>query len=344
MNRYYLNIFLMIVLSFLISAILMPLMIKLAKHIGAMDIPRDDRRVHNKPMPKIGGLGIFLAFLISYMLFGNNSVRFNSILIGAFFIILTGLIDDINSIKSYQKFIGQVAAALTVILYGNILLEYISVFGYTLHFGLWAYPITLIFILACINIINLIDGLDGLSSGISSIFFLTITIISIIQNRFGTLEITLSILMLGSCLGFLKYNFYPAKIFAGDAGAMFMGYMIAVISLLGFKGALLTSLAVPLLVLAVPILDTAFAIIRRIIRRQAIYEADKDHFHHQFLKMNFSHRNTVLIIYLINIFFSLVSILMLVRHRELGLIMYAIVFIALIWFVRHTSIIKRREK
>lgn len=341
--RYIINTGLIVIVTYLMSVFLQPVMIRVAKHIGAMDIPRDKRRIHKKPIAKLGGIGIFLAFIFAYMLFGTNSTRMNAILLGGFIIILTGLVDDINSIRSHQKLIGQIIAAAIIVFYGNILLQDVDAFGYTLHFGFWAYPITLVFIVACVNIINLIDGLDGLSAGISSIFYATITVISLIQFRFGTLELILALIMLGATLGFLTFNFNPAKIFAGDAGAMFMGYMIAIISLLGFKGALLTSLAVPLMVLAIPILDTAFAIIRRLIRRQPIFEADKDHLHHQFLKMHFSQRKTVLIIYAINILFSLASILMISNRRELGFIIYAVLIIMLIWFVKYTSIINKKE-
>lgn len=342
-NYYILNAAIIVVVTFCISALLMPLMIKIAHHIGAMDVPRDKRRVHKKPIPKLGGLGIFLAFLFAYMLFGVNSTRMNAILLGGIIIVLTGMIDDINPIKARQKLLGQILSALILIFYGNILLQYVDLFGYTLHFGIWAYPITLLFIVACVNMINLIDGLDGLSAGISSIFYLTIGIIAMTQLRFNTLELTITFIMLGASLGFLLFNFNPAKIFAGDAGAMFMGYMIAVISLLGFKGALLTSLGVPLLVLAIPILDTAFAIIRRIIRRQPIHSADKDHLHHQFLKKNFSQRRTVLTIYAINILFSTASILMFVKSRRIGFIIYLVLFLILIWLVKYTSIIVKKD-
>lgn len=342
-NRYILNSFLIVLVSFIFSAILMPFMIKISKHIGAMDVPKDKRRIHKKPMPKLGGLGMFGAFVFSYMLFGSNSTRMNAILLGGFVVILTGLIDDIKSIRSYQKLFGQIITALIIIFYGDILLQKIELLGYAMNFGVWAYPVTLFFIIGCINMINLIDGLDGLSGGVSAIFYLTIGTLSLIQLRFGTLELVLTFIMLGASLGFLLFNFYPAKIFAGDAGAMFMGYMIAIIALLGFKGAMLSSVAVPLVVLAVPILDTAFAIIRRIVRRQPIFEADKDHLHHQLLKRQFSQRRTVLTIYAINILFSLASIFMFVKNKKLGFIVYLVLFVILVWLIRQTSIIFPKE-
>lgn len=341
-TEYLIRVILIVATTFSISALLMPYIIKIAHHIGALDIPRNeqgDRHIHKKVTPKFGGMCIFISFLIGYMLFGVHSVKMNAILIGSFFIILTGMIDDINSLSPKQQFLGQTVAALVIIFYGDITLSHITAFGFDIQFGILAYPITLFFILGCINVIRLIDGLDGLSGGISSIFFLTIGIISFLQQRFGTLEITLTFIMLGSTLGFLLHNFNPAKTFAGETGATFMGFIIAVISLLGFKGALLTSVLVPLLILAIPILDTTFAIIRRVIKHKPISEGDKDHMHHQFLKMNFSQRKTVLLIYGINILFSIAAIIYTIKNPKLGIIIYIILFCMVAWFAFHTSII-----
>lgn len=341
-TEYLIRVILIVATTFSISALLMPYIIKIAHHIGALDIPRNeqgDRHIHKKVTPKFGGMCIFISFLIGYMLFGVHSVKMNAILIGSFFIILTGMIDDINSLTAKQQFLGQTIAALVIIFYGDITLSHITAFGFDIQFGILAYPITLFFILGCINVIRLIDGLDGLSGGISSIFFLTIGIISFLQQRFGTLEITLTFIMLGSTLGFLLHNFNPAKTFAGETGATFMGFIIAIISLLGFKGALLTSVIVPLLILAIPILDTTFAIVRRLIKHKPISEGDKDHMHHQFLKMNFSQRKTVLIIYAINILFSIAAIIYTIKNPKLGIIIYIILFCMVAWFAFHTSII-----
>ena len=282
-TNYLLRIIAIVITTFSISALIMPYIIKIAHHIGALDIPRSDqgnRHIHKKITPKFGGMGIFISFLIGYMLFGVHSLQMNAILIGSFFIILTGIADDIKSLSAKEQLIGQTIAALVIIFYGGMTLSNITAFGFNFEFGIFAYPITLVFILGCINIIRLIDGLDGLSGGISSIFFLTIGVISFLQQRFGTLEITLTFIMLGSTLGFLFHNFHPAKTFAGETGATFMGFIIAVISLLGFKGALLTSVLVPLLILAIPILDTLCAIIRRALKKQPIYMPDKEHLHH----------------------------------------------------------------
>jgi len=329
-----------------------PFVKRIAKHIGAIDIP-NERKVHKNPIPRLGGLGIYAGFLLGYMLFGHPSLQMNSILIGSFIIIVTGLCDDVSPIKPLPKLIGQIAAACILVFYGNILLTDITVFGQYIEFGIFAYPITILFVVACTNVINLIDGLDGLSGGISSIFFLSTIVICFFQERFTGLEYTLALISLGSTLGFLFHNFNPARIFAGDSGAMFMGYIISVISLLGFKTTVMTSIFAPIAILAVPILDTLFAIIRRLINHKHIYDADKEHLHHQLLKMNFSHKMTVIIIYIITALFATASILYTLKDNEdvfIGRIIYIVLFIVVFIFVWKTDIlvkhqvIKKRKK
>ena len=330
-----------VLVTFAFSAIIMFLMKGIANHIGALDVPRTEeghRHIHKKITPKLGALGIFLAFLFGYMLFGEQSVRMNSILIGSFIIILTGIIDDVRPIRASYKILGHLVAAMVIVFYGGILLNNITAFGFTFDFGILAYPITILFIIACTNIINLIDGLDGLSGGICTIFFITIAIIGFYQGRAGSLVMVLTLIMLGSTLGFLLHNFYPAKIFAGDC-VTFLGFIIAVITLLEFKGPALISFFVPVTILGIPILDTLFAIIRRLLKGQPPFKADKEHLHHQLLGMNFSQRTTVLIIYAINILFAAASIFYTLKDPIIGEILYIIIFIIVMWFVLHTTII-----
>ena len=330
-----------IITTLLIAAFSIPVVKKIAIHINALDIP-NERKVHKKPIPRLGGLGIFFAFLVGYMLFGQNTIRMNSILIGSFIIILTGMIDDIKPLDAKDKLIGQLLSAAIIAFYGEILLDNITAFGLNINFGYFAYPITIIFIVACMNIINLIDGLDGLAGGVSAIFFMTIIIICFFQGRTTGLEFTLALITLGSTLGFLVHNFYPAKIFAGDSGALFLGFIIAVISLLGFKATVLTSVFIPILTLGVPILDTFFAIIRRLLKHKKISDADKQHLHHQLLGMKFSHRNTVLIIYGVNILFATASIFYTLNEQidiyiRRGI--YLILLVLIFWFINKTNII-----
>ena len=293
----------MIVIPFLFVLAITPFIKRVAKHIGAMDIP-NERKVHKVPIPRLGGLGIYMGFILGYILFGTMSLKMNAILIGSFIIIVTGIVDDINPIPAKIKFLFQIIAASVVAFYGNILLSDLSAFGFYIEFGIFSYPITILFIVSIINCINLIDGLDGLAAGLSSIYFITIGIVIVgWMHTFG-LDAVITFVMLGSTLGFLCHNFNPAKIFMGDSGSMFLGYMIAVIALLGFKNVTLTTLLVPICLLAIPIMDTLFAIIRRVINKKPIGEPDKKHLHHQLLNLNISHRNTVLIIYFVDILFA----------------------------------------
>jgi UDP-GlcNAc:undecaprenyl-phosphate/decaprenyl-phosphate GlcNAc-1-phosphate transferase len=332
-----LEIVTMVFTTFLFVFLITPYIIRTAKHIGAVDIP-DDRKIHKKPMPRIGGLGIFFGFLFGYILFGTPSITINSILIGSFIIVITGVIDDIKPLRASTKFIGQLASALVIVFYGGLLISNISAFGLSLDFGYFAYPFTIFFILGCINSINLIDGLDGLASGISSIYFLTIGIITYIKISRG-LDMTITFIMLGATLGFLMHNFNPATIFLGDSGSMLLGFMISVIALLGFKSVTLTSLFIPLVLLAIPILDTLFAILRRLLKGESISKPDKFHIHHQFLNRNFSPKVTVLIIYLINFLFAIATIIYVTNGRELGYLIYAVLFMIVTLFILKTNVV-----
>lgn len=333
----YLSIVSMIMIPFLFVAFLIPFVKKVAFHVGAMDIP-DARKVHKVPMPRLGGLGIYGGFLLGYMIFGEHTATMNSILIGSFILLITGIMDDIKPIPAKVKFTFQTVAALIVVFYGNLLLSDVSFFGVHIDFWYFAYPITLLFILGCINCMNFIDGLDGLASGISSIFFLTIGIIAIFQGR-SDLSYVLTFIMLGSTLGFLIHNFNPARIFMGDSGSMFLGFIISVITLLGFKSLITSSIIIPLCILIVPILDTFCAIVRRKLKGESIDTPDKCHIHHQFLKRIKSVKATVLIIYLITALFSLASVIWLLYSQVVGYIIYGALMIILIIFVFKTDIL-----
>ena len=334
----------MTIVPFLFVLVIIPFVKKVAEHVGAMDIP-NGRKVHTVPMPRLGGLGIYMGFLLGYILFGEMSLRMNAILIGSIIIIITGIVDDINPTPAKIKFLFQVIAAMVVAIYGDILLRDLSAFGFYINFGILSYPITILFIVAVINCINLIDGLDGLAAGLSAIYFATIGIVIVgWMHSFG-LDAMITFIMLGATLGFLCHNFNPAKIFMGDSGSMFLGYIIAVIALLGFKNVTLTTLLAPICLLAIPILDTSFAILRRIINKKPIDEPDKEHFHHQLLnKLHLSHRNTVLVIYLIDLLFAGAMLVYVLVDNTIGVIMYAILFIAILIFIMKTNIIFNHDK
>lgn len=333
----------MIVIPFLFVLAIIPFIKKVANHVGALDIP-NARKVHKIPIPRLGGLGIYMGFLLGYILFGSMSLRMNAILIGSFIIIITGIVDDIKPISAKYKFLFQIIAASVVAIYGKILLQDLSAFGFYINFGNFSYPITILFIVAIINCINLIDGLDGLAAGLSSIYFITIGIVIVGWKHTFGLDAIITFIMLGATLGFLCHNFNPAKIFMGDSGSMFLGYMIAVIALLGFKNVTLTTLLAPICLLAIPIMDTAFAILRRIINKKPISEPDKQHLHHQLLNLNLSHRNVVLVIYGLDILFAAAMLVYMLYDRTIGVILYSILFIIVLVFVMKSSIIVDRNK
>lgn len=336
------KILLIIAVTFASSVLITPLIRKLAFHINCVDKP-NKRRVNKVPMPTLGGLAIFISFIIGYMVFGDKSIEMIPVLIGGTIIIILGIADGINPIRARYKLLGQIAAALVVVIYGQMLITDINAFGYSINFGIFSYPLTVLFIVGMINAINLIDGLDGLASGISSIYFLTIGIIAMILNKIGGLDIKLSFIMLGATLGFLVHNFYPAKIYLGDTGSMFLGFIISVIALFGFKNVTLTSLIVPILIMGIPIFDTICAIIRRTINKKPIGEADKQHLHHQFLNMNYSHRTTVIIIYLMDLLFALASIIFVLKNRNLGIFIYVVIFVIVVWIITNTSILMNKN-
>lgn len=336
------NVFIIILTTFLTSLILTHLMIKISKNMNIMDIP-NERSVHKKPTPLLGGIAIFLSFLFGFILFGNQNPLMISILIASFLILLLGIFDDIKPIKARYKFVIHILVALIVVFYGGLKLTHVDIFSLSLNFK-WMSPyITILIIVGIINAVNLIDGLDGLCAGISSIYFLTIGVIALILNKFNGLDIILSFIMLGATLGFLVFNYPPAKIFMGDTGSTFLGLMISVIMLLGFKTVTLTSLLIPLVLLILPITDTLFAIIRRALNKKTIGQADKEHIHHQLLK-HLSTRKTILVIYVVDLIFSVVSIFYAIGKKKGMIIFYILLMFILLYLVFKTNVIFKKKE
>lgn len=336
------NVFIIILTTFLTSLILTHLMIKISKNMNIMDIP-NERSVHKKPTPLLGGIAIFLSFLFGFILFGNQNPLMISILIASFLILLLGIFDDIKPIKARYKFVIHILVALIVVFYGGLKLTHVDIFSLSLNFK-WMSPyITILIIVGIINAVNLIDGLDGLCAGISSIYFLTIGVIALILNKFNGLDIILSFIMLGATLGFLVFNYPPAKIFMGDTGSTFLGLMISVIMLLGFKTVTLTSLLIPLVLLILPITDTLFAIIRRALNKKPIGQADKEHIHHQLLK-HLSTRKTILVIYIVDLIFSVVSIFYAIGKKKEMIIFYILLMFILLYLVFKTNVIFKKKE
>ena len=337
------NIFLIVVVSFLFTLFLTPIVRWIAMKIGAMDKP-NKRKVQDVPIASMGGLAIFLTFLLSYMLFAPVTPQIVSIIIGAFIIVLTGIIDDISPLRAREKLIGQIVAALIVTIYGGIAIEHVQVFGNIISFGIFSYPLTILFIVAIMNAIDLADGLDGLAAGTTTIYFITTAIIGYIMADLSGLNVILCLILAGSCLGFLTYNFAPASIYMGDTGSLFLGYMISVIALVGFKTTTITSLIIPIVMLFVPILDTLLAMERRLLKGQSVGDADREHLHHQLLKKTKSVTKTVLIMYVINGLFSVVSIMYALGHKRISIILYAILLLLFLVLVLTTDVLFEHKK
>jgi UDP-GlcNAc:undecaprenyl-phosphate GlcNAc-1-phosphate transferase len=304
----YIQALLAFFVSLITTIIVTPMVIKLAIKMGAVDKP-NARKVHSKLMPRLGGLAIFIGVIAGYFAGGLHNEKVTAISVGAILIVVIGILDDKYELSAKVKFLGQIIVASLIVASGLtvdlLTIPYIGDF----ELGFWSYPITIFWIVAITNAINLIDGLDGLSAGISAIGIATIAIMAGMNGK--ALIFMISIILLGSIMGFLFYNFHPAKIFMGDTGALFLGYSISILSLLGlYKSVTLFSFLVPIIILGVPIFDTTFAIIRRIVNKKPISAPDKSHLHHRLLALGFSHRNTVLAIYMFGILFSISALLL----------------------------------
>ncbi|RIJ65038.1 undecaprenyl/decaprenyl-phosphate alpha-N-acetylglucosaminyl 1-phosphate transferase [Rummeliibacillus sp. TYF005] len=298
--------YLALVVAFVASILLTPLVKRLAFRIGAVDKP-NYRKVHDHVMPRLGGLAIFLAFLIGIVVAQPMDKSMIAILIGGFVIIVTGVLDDMLEISPKAKLIGQTVAAAIVIFFGGVQIDFINLpFDGKLDFGYLSIPLTLIWIIGITNAINLIDGLDGLAAGVSTIALITLAAMAFIMGNVFVL--VMALILAASTCGFLFYNFHPAKIFMGDTGALFLGFMISVLALLGFKNVTFVSLVVPIVMLGVPISDTFFAIVRRLLNKQPPFSPDKSHLHHRLMSIGFTHRQTVLLIYGIAAMFGLAAI------------------------------------
>ena len=289
------------VVAFVVAFATTPFAKAFAIHFDAVDRP-EARRINKKTIPRMGGLAIFYGFIVSVLAFCDIDRSVSGIILGALIIVAVGIIDDIKQLSAKIKLPFQILAAVVLCLHGvtiNFITapEFISPSG-ILPLGVWSYPVTVIWIVGVTNAVNLIDGLDGLAAGLSSIASMSLFCIALIVGDFSVAIITAA--LAGACFGFLPYNFNPAKIFMGDTGSTFLGFILASVSILGvFKGYAVISFAVPFLVLGLPLFDTGAAIVRRIKNKKPIMEPDKEHLHHKLLAMGFSQKRTVLILYVI---------------------------------------------
>lgn len=292
--------------SGLLTYALTPPVRVLAFLIGAVDVPMDDRRMHIKPTPRIGGLAIFCGFAVSSLVFANVDRQLGAVLAGGMVVIVLGIIDDVYRLKAWIKFLVQIFAA-GIAVYMGVIIDHITLFGTVVEFGAFSIPITILWIVGLTNAINLLDGLDGLACGVSAIMSMSILGVVLIHGDYESALITA--LLAGACLGFLPFNTNPARIFMGDTGSQFLGFTLSVISIQGvFKLHTVLSFIVPISLFALPLLDTVFAMIRRIRHGESPFSADRKHIHHKLVDMGFTQKEAVRILYAVCGILGLVAI------------------------------------
>ena len=307
-----LSLFIALALSFALT----PVVKWLAVKIGAVDVPKDKRRMHDHPIPRLGGLAIFIGFVVAVLLFADVDRQLRGILLGACIIEAVGMVDDSHSLGAGIKLIFQIIAALIAVWHG-VVIEMIAnplpfIGGEYWDFGIMAVPITVIWIVAVTNSVNLIDGLDGLADGVSTIAAITMLIIALLM---GNLEMAaICAALAGGCIGFIPYNRNPAKIFMGDTGSTFLGFVLATVSVTGlFKLYAIISFVVPFIILGFPIFDTVSAFTRRILKGQNPMKADRSHTHHKLIDMGMNQKQAVATLYMVASMLGLCAVMLVTR-------------------------------
>ena len=307
-----------IIAAFAVAAVLSyfftPPVKNFAHKVGAIDVPKDARRMHKKPIPRLGGLAIYGGFLCSILIFGQLDETMLCVLLGAAIIVALGIFDDVLALGAKLKFVVQIVAAAIPVCIGDLqigLFTNLNPLSDTpfVHLGILAVPVTIIWIVGITNAVNLIDGLDGLAVGVSSIAAITMLAVALLTGNMP-IAITMAALA-GACIGFMPYNLNPAKIFMGDTGSTFLGYMLATVSIMGlFKFYAVISFAVPFLILGLPIFDTANAIIRRVAAGRSPMSPDRGHVHHKLIDMGFNQKQVVAILYAISATLGLTAVVL----------------------------------
>lgn len=336
-----------LVLALVISLVVTPLVRRLAIKVKAIDCP-DERKVHRCLMPRMGGLAIYISFTLVVLLFAPWSMPLLGLVLGGLLIVLLGIVDDTKGLSPKVKLVGQIIAALAVIPFGiQVSLITNPVSDGVIGLGILAIPVTVFWIISVTNAVNLIDGLDGLASGISIIAALTIAAVAWSNSTvFGGKEVVmLAFILIGAVLGFLRYNFYPAKIFLGDTGSMFLGYTLAVLSIIGTtKSAAAIPLFIPIVILGIPLLDTFFAILRRSYNHKPIFQPDKEHLHHRLMTMGLSHRQTVMAIYGISAVLGGSAYLLTIITTDKAVLLLATLSLLIIVGANKIGVIGRKSK
>ena len=310
----------------LIALVTTPVVRSLAFKMRAVDVPKDNRRMHSHPIPRMGGLAIFLGFLFSVLIFVPLTDELRGMLLGAVVIVVLGVLDDKYALPAKPKFLVQIGAALIAVLQGNVIthLSNPNLFSASpiWNLGVLSIPFSVLWIVAITNAVNLIDGLDGLADGVSAISATTVLVIALMAS-----ELQVAIVMaalVGACVGFMPYNLNPAKMFMGDTGATFLGYILATMSIQGlFKFYAVISFAVPFLILGLPIFDTAFAFIRRIAHGQSPMHADRGHIHHRLIDMGLSQKQAVATLYVISAILGLSAVVLTTGGEQRAMLLFA---------------------
>ena len=322
------SVVLALLVAMAVSFLTSPLVKNFAYKVGAIDVPKDNRRMHKVPIPRLGGLAIFLGFMVSILIFipiGADR-EMQSILLGAVIIVVLGVVDDVMALPAMLKFVVQIAAALIPALNGVTILAFSNpnIFSESLYWvlGGLSVPFTVLWIVAITNSVNLIDGLDGLANGVSAISATTMLVIALTG---GQAEVSLVLgALVGASLGFMPYNMNPAKMFMGDTGATFLGYILATMSIQGlFKYYAVISFVVPFLILGLPIFDTAFAFIRRIAHGQSPMHADRSHIHHRLIDMGLNQKQAVATLYVISAILGLSAVVLTTSGEQKAMILFA---------------------
>ena len=331
--------------AFIVSNLMTPVVKSFAKTVGAIDVPDEKRHIHKAPTPRMGGLAIFLGFLLSVLVFANITTQVRGILLGAILIVVVGAIDDVLNLNAWLKFGVQIIAAVIAVLSG-VLINVVSnplliTSGQALTIGVLSVPVTILWIVGVTNSVNLIDGLDGLACGVSTIASISMLVVSMLVSDANANVAIILAALCGACLGFLPYNLNPAKIFMGDTGALLLGYILATVSVIGmFKFYAIITFVLPVLALAVPLLDTMFAFTRRIRHGQSPFAADRGHFHHRLLDMGLNQKQAVAVLYAVSAILGLAGVLLtstgLVR-MIVALVAFAIAVCIWLFVFRHNK-------
>ena len=325
------KLFILPILAAFVTMLLLPLVRRLSEKVGAMAKP-DERKLHKYSVPQSGGVAIFFGFLIAILFFNRTSPEVLGFLLGGTVITGIGLLDDIFDLPPITKFFGQILAALIVI-YSGVRIEFVGNLtgGGLVNLGFLSLPFTFLWIVGVANAINFLDGLDGLAAGVSGISAWTLGVVALVSGRYDAAVLAFTIG--AAAFAFLPTNFsesHTKKMFMGDAGSNFLGYSLAVVSIMGMvKVATAFSMLLPMLVLAIPLFDTGFAIVRRLLSGKSPFEPDSAHLHHRIMHKGFTHKQTAFIIYGVNIILGVIAIASVKMTNSQAVITFAVTALSL---------------